>query len=273
MKVLIMGGCGFLGSELALRMKQTFEVTVLDIQRPPPFLVDIDYACFDLNKDDLSPFIDEADMLIHCIVIQVPRINVEPWLGYRTNVLGIQKVCEAVEESEACKAMVHVSTHEVGEEHVEERSRLYQHTKLIQEKIVEWYQMVGKKRYGIARIGTLLGEHMNPNTAAHIFIKNALEGKPVTPYAHSLLRPIHYIDVEDACRLIQNYAEQVLAGTGAPLVTFTYPTPITILELAKTVQALTNAEIQVLNPASQTGQLTHPTQTISRIVKAWEIQK
>ena len=56
------------------------------------------------------------------------------------------------------------------------------------------------KKYIIIRSGTVLGEDMPEATAANIFINNAIKGNPITPYQHSMYRPMLYIDIEDLCK-------------------------------------------------------------------------
>jgi len=267
MKVLIVGGCGFFGSKLAAKLSEAqHDITIADIKEP----WEKNFVLLDLTSPNLERQLDELlndiDYVVNCAVIQIPRINQQPWRAYATNISGLQKLCQCVETSKKCKGLLHISTWEVTEEKTEERNKLYKHTKILQEKVIEWYQMVSAKRYGIVRIGTLLGEGMNPNTAAHIFINNALHGKPITPYAHSLSRQIHYIDIEDACQHIIKYLDHMAKGTNPPTVTFTNPTPLTIMELAELVKAHTGAPIQIVNTENKSDGYTPIAKTIGRLV-------
>ena len=96
---------------------------------------------------------------------------------------------------------------------------------------------------GIIKMGTVLGEGMPEKTAANIFITRGLRGEPITPYKHSMYRPMLYVDIEDVCRAYEIFAKKILNGelekTGNSLshiVNVYYPEPITILELAKIVR-------------------------------------
>ena len=73
---------------------------------------------------------------------------------------------------------------------VEDRARLYALSKIGQETIVRFYDEMSAKTYSIIRMGTVLGADMPKKTAANIFIENGLVGKPLTPYRHSLYRPV-----------------------------------------------------------------------------------
>jgi len=126
---------------------------------------------------------------------------------------------------------------------VEDRARLYALSKIAQEAIVRFYDEMSDKIYGIIRMGTVLGEGMPKKTAANIFITRGLRGEPITPYKHSMYRPMLYVDIEDVCRAFEMFARKILNGelekTGNSLshiVNVYYPEPITILELAEIIR-------------------------------------
>jgi UDP-glucose 4-epimerase len=95
-------------------------------------------------------------------------------------------------------------------------------------------------------MGTVLGEGMSERTAANIFITRGLEGKSITPYKHSMHRPMLYIDICDVCKAFERFALKILRGSIsarkkesnslAYIVNVYYPNPMTILELAEYVQ-------------------------------------
>jgi len=125
---------------------------------------------------------------------------------------------------------------------VEDRARLYALSKMAQEAIVRFYDEMSEKVYGIIRMGTVLGEGMPEKTAANIFITRGLPGKSITPYKHSMHRPMLYVDIEDVCKAYERFARKIINGefekTGNSLshiVNVYYPKPITIMELAKIV--------------------------------------
>ncbi|MHA1833214.1 MAG: NAD-dependent epimerase/dehydratase family protein, partial [Candidatus Baldrarchaeia archaeon] len=100
-----------------------------------------------------------------------------------------------------------------------------------------------EKVFGIVRMGTVLGEGMPEKTAANIFITNGLRGKPLTPFKHSMFRPMLYVDVDDVCRAYENFARKILNGevneegnSLAHIFNVYYPEPVTILELAEMVR-------------------------------------
>jgi len=93
------------------------------------------------------------------------------------------------------------------------------------------------------RLGTVLGEGMPKGTAANIFIEKGLRGEPLTPFKHSMYRPMLYVDVNDAVKAFKVYVKKVLDGevskSGSSLhrvLNLMYPEPVTVLELAEIVR-------------------------------------
>lgn len=259
--VLIVGGSGFFGSHLARHMSEVFEVKVLDVKPLPEDLSDeISFQKCDVRRyESVKSGVEDSRLVVNTAIIGIPLINAEKQLGYEVNVLGTENVCEAVSESKYTAGLILTGTwHVFGErglkgvideefgcrpDKVEERARYYALSKTVQENIVRLYDEGLDKIYGIIRFGTILGEGMREKTAANTFISNALEGKPITPYKHSMYRPMLYVDLDDACRAVESYAKKILnneveerRSSLAHIVNFAWPNPITILELAEIVK-------------------------------------
>jgi UDP-glucose 4-epimerase len=82
-------------------------------------------------------------------------------------------------------------------------------------------------------------------TAASIFIRNALSGKPLTPYKHSMYRPMLFVDVEDVCKAYEVVVDKILEGglRGANNVfNIVYPEPVTVRELAEYIKQIVYEE-------------------------------
>ncbi len=257
-KIGIIGGAGFIGSSLARHLSKSFTVKVLD-QKPiaEDLKQKVEYRQIDVKKfDAVERGLKDVDIVIHAAVVQIPLINDEKRLGYEVNILGTQNVCEAVSKSALIKGMIlSGSWHVIGErglrgiineefgfrpEKVEDRARFYALCKIGQETIVRVYDEMSEKIYGTIRMGTALGEGMPQETAASIFIANGVLGKPLTPYKHSMHRPMLYIDVNDVCKAFELYIKKILDGEISKekecishIVNVFWPQPITILELAK----------------------------------------
>jgi nucleoside-diphosphate-sugar epimerase len=259
--ILIFGGSGFVGSHLARHMVDIFNIKIFDARPPATDLKDkVDFLEGDIRDfTSVHKAVENVDLVIHTAIIGIPLINEEKRLGYEVNVLGTQNVCESVIRSKSTKGMILSGTwHIFGErdlgrvideefgcrpDKVEERARFYALSKTVQENIVRLYDESSDKIYGIIRLGTVLGEGMPEKTAANVFISNALIGKPITPFKHSMYRPMLYVDVLDVCMGVQAYIDKILnddvgdrRNSLSHIVNFAWPKSITILQLAETIK-------------------------------------
>lgn len=257
----ITGGAGYIGSSLAKHLVSSFDVRLLDVKQPlQKFESAVGFQICDIrNFEEARRSLEDVDLVIHAAIVQIPVINERMRLGYEVNFLGTQNVCRAVDEIPRIKGMILAgSWHTIGErelrgvideefgfrpDKVEDRARLYTLAKIAQESVVRFYDEMSEKVFGIIRMGTVLGEGMPQKTAANIFVENGLRGKPLTPFKHSMFRPMLYVDVEDACRAYENFARKILNGevrlkgnSLAHIFNVYYPEPMTILELAEIVR-------------------------------------
>ena len=79
--------------------------------------------------------------------------------------------------------------------------------------------------------------------SANFFIERGLRGESLTPFRHSMYRPMLYVDVRDVARAFRAYAEKILDGKvdkeGGSLrrvLNLFYPEPYTVLEIAEIVR-------------------------------------
>ena len=259
-RIGIVGGSGYVGFSLARHLSQKFEVTILDVKSPEDDR-SIDFRQCDVRSyESINKALEGMDLVIHTAIIQIPLINEQKKLGYEVNVVGTQNVCRTVEENANIKGMILAgSWHTIGERGVvgvvdeefgsrpdkaEDRARKYVLSKMAQESVVRLYDEMSEKIYGIIRMGTVLGEEMPKGTAANIFIEKGMKGKSITPFRHSMYRPMLYVDINDVCRAYNAYALKILNGkceesgnSLAHIVNVYYPRPITILRLAEIVKS------------------------------------
>jgi nucleoside-diphosphate-sugar epimerase len=270
--VVVFGGSGFIGSSLAAHLSSRgYRVRVADINPPKNSLENVVFRRCDV-RDGLDVFacLADASVAINAAIIQIPRINEEPVLGYQVNVVGAQNICEAVARLDGVVGVVQAGTwHTIGEtglegvvdeefgyrpDKVEERAKIYALSKVCQESVVRLYShMYPGKSYAVLRTGTVLGPGMPELTAASIFIRNALSGKPLTPYKHSMYRPMLFVDVEDVCKAYEVVVGKVLEGglRGVNNVfNIVYPEPVTVIELAEYVRQVVYEETEGrINPS------------------------
>ena len=257
----ITGGAGYIGSSLARHLARSFDVRLLDVKASRLEFGDgMDFRICDVrNLDEVKKSLEDVDLVVHSAIVQIPAINERKRLGYEVDILGTQNVCRIVDENPRIKGMILAgSWHTVGErelrgvideefgfrpDKVEDRARLYALAKIAQESIARFYDEMSEKVFGIIRMGTVLGLGMPEKTAANIFIRNGLRGKPLTPFRHSMFRPMLYVDVGDVCRAYESFVRKILNGeciekgnSLAHIFNVYYPEPITILELAEIVR-------------------------------------
>ena len=106
---------------------------------------------------------------------------------------------------------------------------------------------------------------MPEKTAANIFIENGVSGKPLTPYKHSMHRPMLYVDIDDVSVAYEKLASMILqnnlkkpGNSVEHIFNVYYPEPITIIELAnitkEAIIKLSNRKIQPVINIVNTGQ-------------------
>jgi len=259
-KIAIVGGSGFIGSALAQYLMPHYDVVIVDVRSPPVSLKNVEFRMADVrNRDEVSKALHDVDLVVHTAIVQIPTINEQKKLGLEVNFLGTYNVSRAVDENPNIKGMILAgSWHLMGEaglrgvvneeisyrpDKVESRARLYVFSKIIQETIVRYHDEMSDKVYGVIRLGTVIGRGMSEKTAVKIFIKQALAGKPLTPYKHSMYRPMLFVDIDDVCKAFKSYIDKILNDevkkVGSSLdriVNIFYPEPITIIELAEIIR-------------------------------------
>lgn len=254
-------GSGFVGSTLASYLKRFFSIKTFDILPQSDILKDIgiEHVIVNIcNNSELISKIGNPKIIIHSAIIQIPKINEDKELGYQVNVIGTQNICEIVANHTSIKGMILISSwHTYGEQQlkgilkenigyrpdmVEDRARLYALSKTIQECLIRFYdEKTSDKVFGALKIGTALGEGMPKATAANLFIEKALSGEKLTPFKHSMHRPMLYAAIEDICLATKNFISYILNekknsnNSIDHIMNIAYPEPISILDLANIV--------------------------------------
>src|SRR5215212_9746937 len=110
MRVVITGASGNVGTSLVERLSGEPEVnSILGlVRRPPEWLPDkMTWARVDVEKDDLSPHLKGADVVVHLAWLFQPTHD--PLATWRTNVLGSMRVFDAVAKTEV-GTLIHASS-------------------------------------------------------------------------------------------------------------------------------------------------------------------
>jgi nucleoside-diphosphate-sugar epimerase len=264
-KIAIIGGGGFIGSTLAnyFTNKANYKVTAIDLKFQKEKLNDninlIECDVRDYNA--LEKALKDQDLVIYSAIIQIPMINVEKRLAFEVNTRGLINACEISYLSDTIKGFILTgSWHVFGENGLEgiineefgfrpdkvaERAKLYVLSKINQETIVRIYDEFSDKVFGVIRLATVLGNEMPKKTAANIFIENAINGRPLTPYNDSMYRPMLYVDINDVCRAFYSYSNKIIENKVSKnknsiehIYNILWPQPINIEDLANIIRDL-----------------------------------
>lgn len=266
-------GSGFVGTSLAYFLKNTLSVKTFDVLPQSSLLENSEIPHEIINITDFNSLkqIGNPKVIVHSAIIQIPRINEDKNLGYDVNVKGTQNICELVSQNPSIKGMILISSwHTYGEQQlsgilrenigyrpdmVEDRARLYALSKTIQECLVRFYdEKTPEKIFGALKIGTVLGEGMPKGTAANLFIEKAISGEKLTPYKHSMNRPMLYASINDICTATKNFVNLIIEQKKTSknsiehIMNMAYPHPISVLDLAHiisdSVSQQTNGKIK-----------------------------
>lgn len=176
MKILVAGGAGYIGSNMAAMLKaEGFEPVVFDnLSKGHRAAVgDVKFICGDLADyellvDTLSKYKIEAVMHFAAF-IEVGESTAEPIKYYRNNVSNTQNLLSAMEKT-GVEKFIFSSTAAVygmpkkvpiGEEAPKEPVNPYGQTKLAIERMCHWQMMAGKLRYATLRYFNAAGAGSN----------------------------------------------------------------------------------------------------------------
>ena len=253
-------GCGFLGTSLAKYLKDFFSVTTFDVFPQPKLLqnYNIEHKICDItNFNQLQEKIETTSIIIHTVATNLANIPSNS-LAYDINIKGIQNVCETVSKNESIRGMILCSSwHVYGDQDisgdinedygyrpdkVEERAKIYALSKVIQDCIVRFFdKKQDEKIFGAFRLGTILDYNMRNDTAAGKFITKALAGDDVTPYKHSMNKPMFFVSMNDVCKSFKSFIDYILTkdkkniGDVDHIFNLAYPTPVKIIDLANSI--------------------------------------
>ena len=219
-KILILGGMGFIGSNLAHRcLELGAEVFVYDNLDPRSGgnlynIHDIEDSChllyYDiLNFDQLSQEVNKKDIVFNCAAsTSHPFSMKEPWIDLDVNSRGVINVLEAIRRFNRDVKFVHIGTStQLGklcykpadEKHPEFPTDIYSANKMVSEKYVLIYAKAHDLNSTVVRLSNVFGPrasiHSSDFTFNNYFIGLALQGKAITVYKPgSQLRNVLYVD-------------------------------------------------------------------------------
>ena len=225
-KVLILGGLGFIGSNIAIsQLKLNNEVRIYDNLDPNSGgkLCNLDgykescsiYFHNILDFDRLVEHISWADIVINCAASTSHSYSMrEPFFDLDVNIKGVLNILEAIKRFNPTCKLIHLGTttqlgplsYEPADElHPEFPTDIYSANKSVSEKYVLIYAKAHDLNCTVLRLSNVYGPrasiHTPELTFNNYFIGLALRNKAITIYGDGLqLRNL--IHVNDVCSAI-----------------------------------------------------------------------
>lgn len=232
-KILITGGLGFIGSNLAHKcLELGAEVTIFDCLDPRSGgnLYNIDdiknslELCFYniLNFEQVTQYVVKKNIIFNCAASTSHPFSMrEPWLDLDTNSKAVINLLEAVRRFNSEAKLIHLGTttqlgklnyQPADEKHPEFPTDIYSANKGVSEKYVLIYSKAYNLSATVIRLSNVFGPkasiHSSDFTFNNYFVGLALQGKDITVFGKgSQLRNIIYIDdVVDSLILVSKTA-------------------------------------------------------------------
>ena len=220
MKIVVLGGSGFIGSHLCdLLSSKGHKVNIFDIKKSKYKKKNQKmYIGYILDKKKLSLAIKGCDFVYHFAALSnmdVARTN--PFMSAEINILGTINAL-LVSKLHMVKRFIHASSIYANTE----EGGFYGSSKNAAESYVERFHETFGLKYTILRFGSLYGSRADELNGINIIINNGLKKKKLI-YGGSINAMRRYIHVKDAvsicAKVIQKkYENQYLIITGKYLI-------------------------------------------------------
>ena len=252
MKILITGGCGYVGSVLTESLLEAnHEIIVIDNQwfgnylKPNINLINIKA---DIRDIDLIPMKD-IDVVIHLAnIANDPAVDLNPTLSWEVNVLAAQQLVEKAIRN-GVKQFIYASSGSVygvkDEADVTEELSLvpisvYNKTKMVAERVLLSYK--DKLKIHCIRPATVCGlsPRMRLDVSVNMLTFQALKNKKITVYGGDQTRP--NINMKDMINVYSHFINNIEIESGCYNAGFEN---ISILEIAELVKNKIDTEITV----------------------------
>tara|TARA_B110000014_G_scaffold254970_1_gene236223 strand:+ start:876 stop:1790 length:915 start_codon:yes stop_codon:yes gene_type:complete len=186
-KILITGGTGFIGSNIANRLKKNNDVTIFDLREPVNH--GLKFLKGSINEiDDVTNAIHDFDIVIH-LAASLGVINTEenPVSTLDTNIFGTRNVLEACKVNKIKKIIFSSSSEIYGEPiktPIEEKDRpipitMYGISKLAAEEYIKSYSKNFGLKYTIFRLFNVYGDKQETAWVVPEFVSRAIKNKDI----------------------------------------------------------------------------------------------
>ncbi|MCW2953602.1 MAG: NAD-dependent epimerase/dehydratase family protein, partial [Conexibacter sp.] len=206
-RILVTGGCGFIGSHVVDRLNaEGHQPRILDV-RPSPFHPDVETVIGDIcDVDAVAGAAEGCAAVLHlAAAADVGEVKDDPVGSERLNARGTAAVLEAARRT-GVERVVYASTiwvySDVVADHVDEDTalvppaHLYTATKLAGEMYCRSYRELYDVESTILRFGIPYGPRARPAAVVPIFVRKALAGEALT-IAGGGLQSRRFVYVED----------------------------------------------------------------------------
>jgi len=238
-KILIIGGLGFIGSNLAHKcLELGAEVTIYDNLAPnaggnqynihairKSVMVHEGDIC---DFDRISQQVVEKDVIFNCAAsISHPFSMREPWIDLDVNGRGVINLLEALRRFNSGAKFIHLgTTTQLGrleyspadEKHPEFPTDIYSANKSVSEKYVLIYANAYGMRAAVIRLPNVFGPrasiHSSEFTFNNYFIGLALQNRDITVFGKGdQLRNIIYVDDVVEALILASQSEEINGNT------------------------------------------------------------
>lgn len=223
MKTLIIGGNGFIGTNLVdLLLSRGHSVRVLD-RYPSRYkepIAGVEYLVGDLgNHGEVHDAVQGVDWVFHLASTTLPQTsNDDPVYDIRSNIGDTVQLLQECRQVKV-KKVIFISSGgtvygvpqqtPIPEEHPNDPTCSYGISKLAIEKYLNLFHKLWGLEYVVARLSNPYGRQQNPNAkqgAVAVFLGNVAAGKPITIWGDGeVVRDYIYID--DAVKALLAAAE------------------------------------------------------------------
>ena len=189
MKIVITGGCGFIGSHLVEKLKNTHQVSIIDINHTNP----IDILDLDKLKSEFERI--KPDLIIHLAAKAGVRESIKDPKSYiDTNITGTYNVLEASRLS-GCKKFIFASSSSVYglnetpfcEEMLTDTTLSpYAMTKVAGEQLCHNFSSLYDMNIICLRLFSVYGLNQRPDLAIRKFVNAIYNGLPIKKYGNGM---------------------------------------------------------------------------------------